>query len=67
MLSDAQWEAAAGFNANADPLYGGDTAQDFKALFSRIVNQTPAPQGLGAEDQACTSCGLAMPVNMRGR
>lgn len=50
MLSEAEWEtAAAGFSANSDPMYGGDTAQDFKALFSRIVNQTPAPEGLGNE------------------
>jgi hemerythrin-like domain-containing protein len=51
LLSDADWQAAAaGFSANADPRYGGDTAQDFKALFSRIVNQTPAPEGLGREE-----------------
>jgi len=50
LLSPAQWEAAAaGFAANADPLYGGDTAQDFQALFRRIVNQTPAPLGLGQD------------------
>jgi hypothetical protein len=51
LLSEAEWvTAAAGFAANADPQYGGDTAQDFKALFSRIVNQTPAPEGLGREE-----------------
>jgi hemerythrin-like domain-containing protein len=51
LLSEAEWQAAAaGFSANSDPMYGGDTAQDFKALFSRIVNQTPAPEGLGRED-----------------
>ena len=50
LLGEAEWEsAAAGFRANSDPLYGGGTAQDFKALFSRIVNQTPAPKGLGRE------------------
>jgi hypothetical protein len=39
LLSEAQWvSAAARFRANSDPLYGGDTAQDFKALFSRIGN-----------------------------
>lgn len=47
LLSQEDWEAAAaGFSANSDPMYGGDTAQDFKDLFSRIVNQTPAPVGL---------------------
>ncbi len=52
LLSEAEWQAAAdAFQANSDPLYGGDTAQDFTALFSRIVNQTPAPEGLGREDQ----------------
>jgi hemerythrin-like domain-containing protein len=51
MLSEVEWQAAAaGFSANSDPMYGGDTAQDFTALFRRIVNQTPAPQGLGTDE-----------------
>lgn len=51
VLSEDEWQAAAqGFAANADPLFGGDTAQDFAALFSRIVNLTPAPEGLGRAD-----------------
>jgi hemerythrin-like domain-containing protein len=51
LFSEAEWvAAAAGFAANADPCYGGDMAQDFKALFRRIVNQTPAPEGLGREE-----------------
>lgn len=52
LLDESEWEAAASaFAANSDPMYGGDTAQDFTALFRRIVNQTPAPEGLGQEDQ----------------
>ena len=51
LLNAGDWEAAAkGFEANADPMFGGDTAQDFKDLFRRIVNIMPAPEGLGAPD-----------------
>jgi hemerythrin-like domain-containing protein len=48
VLSEPEWQAAAdAFAANSDPLFGGNTAQDFASLFRRIVNLTPAPQGLG--------------------
>jgi branched-chain amino acid transport system ATP-binding protein len=44
----------AAFSANRDPLRGvGADGQDFRALFTRIVNLAPAPIGLGpARDAA---------------
>ena len=48
ILDEADWTAAAdGFAANHDPMYGPDTANEFDALFKRIVYLTPAPIGLG--------------------
>lgn len=48
VLTEEEWEAAArGFAANHDPLYGTDTANEFDALFKRIVYMAPAPIGLG--------------------
>lgn len=48
VLSEADWKAAAeGFAANHDPLYGPDTANEFDALFKRIVYLAPPPIGLG--------------------
>ena len=48
MLDESDWVAAAqGFAANHDPMYGPDTANEFDALFKRIVYLTPAPIGLG--------------------
>lgn len=48
---DAQdWNAAAaGFAANHDPMYGPDTANEFDALFKRIVYMAPPPIGLGGQ------------------
>ena len=45
---ESDWVAAAdGFAGNHDPMYGPDTANEFDALFKRIVYLTPAPVGLG--------------------
>ncbi len=46
---DAQdWaELDAAFAANRDPLTGHEPEDDYRALFSRIVNALPAPLGLG--------------------
>jgi hemerythrin-like domain-containing protein len=41
----AQLDAA--FAANRDPLAGHEPEDDYRALFSRIVNALPAPLGLG--------------------
>jgi len=48
LLSDADWLALdAAFAANRDPLTGHEPEDDYRALFSRIVNTLPAPLGLG--------------------
>lgn len=36
------------FTANRDPLTGHEPEEDYRALFTRIVNAVPAPIGLGA-------------------
>jgi hemerythrin-like domain-containing protein len=40
------------FSANRDPLTGHEPEDEYRALFSRIVNAVPAPIGLGAPDEA---------------
>lgn len=51
MLDEVDWVAAAeGFAANHDPMYGPDTANEFDALFKRIVYLAPAPIGLGGSE-----------------
>jgi len=48
LLSAQDWaELDAAFVANRDPLTGHEPEQTYRALFSRIVNQLPAPIGLG--------------------
>ena len=48
ILSAEEWVAAqAGFAANHDPMYGPDTANEFDALYKRIVYLAPAPIGFG--------------------
>lgn len=42
-------ELDAVFSAKRDPLAGGLQAPEYEALFSRIVQKTPAPIGLGDE------------------
>jgi hemerythrin-like domain-containing protein len=51
VLEDQDWVAAAeGFAANHDPLFGGDTAHEFDALFRRIVYLAPPPIGFGGHE-----------------
>jgi hemerythrin-like domain-containing protein len=50
VLTDDDWQAIdAAFAENRDPLTGHTPTEEFRALFSRIVNLAPAPIGLGAE------------------
>ena len=51
MFTDQDWkEVEAAFAANADPMLGKSTGDEFRELFSRIVRLTPAPMGLGDPD-----------------
>lgn len=48
VLTEADWaELDAAFAANRDPLTGHEPADEYRALFSRIVRLVPAPLGLG--------------------
>lgn len=48
VLTAQDWaELDAAFAANRDPLTGHEPEDDYRALFSRIVNALPAPLGLG--------------------
>jgi hemerythrin-like domain-containing protein len=48
LFSDEEWERIdAAFGANRDPLDGVDEEQEFRQLFSRIVDLVPAPLGAG--------------------
>lgn len=47
LTADDWAELDAAFEANRDPLTGHEPEADYRALFSRIVNQVPAPIGLG--------------------
>ena len=50
MLGDDDWaQLNAAFQANADPLAGGDRDPTYDRLFTRIVMRTPAPIGVGEE------------------
>ena len=47
-LDAVDWRAIdEAFAANRDPLTGHEPDDEFRPLFSRIVNQAPAPVGLG--------------------
>jgi hemerythrin-like domain-containing protein len=47
-LTAQDWaELDEAFAANRDPLTGHEPEDDYRALFSRIVNALPAPLGLG--------------------
>lgn len=47
-LTEDDWGAIdAAFKANNDPLIGGGDQQEFRALFTRIMNLAPAPLGFG--------------------
>jgi hemerythrin-like domain-containing protein len=49
VLTDEDWLTIdAAFAENRDPLTGHTPSEEFRALFSRIVNLAPAPLGLGA-------------------
>jgi hemerythrin-like domain-containing protein len=48
LLTDQDWaELDEAFAANRDPLTGHEPEDEYRALFSRIVNALPAPLGLG--------------------
>lgn len=50
MLTDEDWaELDAAFAANRDPLTGHAADDEYRALFTRIVNAVPAPIGLGSK------------------
>ena len=47
-LSAEDWHAVhAAFEAHSDPMFGDDTANEFRDLFTRIVQLAPPPIGLG--------------------
>ena len=49
VLSDEDWrEIHDAFSTNRDPDFSKDTEEEFRELFSRIVNLAPAPIGLGS-------------------
>jgi hemerythrin-like domain-containing protein len=53
VLTAADWaELDEAFGGNRDPLAGHDPEDEYRALFSRIVNAVPAPYGLGAAADA---------------
>jgi hemerythrin-like domain-containing protein len=48
VLTEADWrELDAAFEANRDPLTGHEPEDEYRELFTRIVNTVPAPIGLG--------------------
>jgi hemerythrin-like domain-containing protein len=48
VLTDEDWRGIhAAFAANQDPNFSADAQDEFRRLFTRIVNLTPAPIGLG--------------------
>lgn len=48
MLTAQDWaELDEAFTANRDPLTGHEPADEYRQLFTRIVNAVPAPIGLG--------------------
>jgi hemerythrin-like domain-containing protein len=48
VLTEQDWaELDEAFSANRDPLTGHTPDDEYRALFSRIVNAVPAPIGLG--------------------
>ena len=56
VLTAQDWaELDAEFARNRDPLTGHEPAQEYRALFSRIVCLVPAPLGLGPATQAESS------------
>lgn len=48
VLEASDWEAIdAAFGENADPMFGKNWNNEFSALFAKLVNDLPAPLGLG--------------------
>ena len=48
-LTDADWAAITqAFLDNCDPMFGKERGDQFRRLFTRIVNMAPPPIGLGA-------------------
>jgi len=48
-LTPQDWEKIAqAFGENGDPLFGIERDEEFRALFSRIVQLAPAPLGVGS-------------------
>jgi hemerythrin-like domain-containing protein len=49
VLTEDDWrELDAAFSAHRDPFTGHEPADEYRALYTRIVNAVPAPIGLGA-------------------
>jgi hemerythrin-like domain-containing protein len=47
-LSNEDWhEIHAAFESHVDPMFGDDTANDFRNLYSRIIRLAPPPMGAG--------------------
>jgi len=47
-LTEADWaEIDAAFSSNDDPIFGPGARQEARAMYSRIVNEAPAPYGFG--------------------
>ena len=47
-LQAEDWvEIAEAFGTNGDPRFGAEPDQEFRSLFSRIVNLAPPPIGVG--------------------
>jgi hemerythrin-like domain-containing protein len=52
VLSDEDWrEIHEAFSRNRDPDFSRDSEEEFRKLFSRIVNLAPAPIGLGPSEE----------------
>jgi hemerythrin-like domain-containing protein len=52
-LKNEDWEEIAkAFGENGDPRFGSEPDQEFRTLFSRIVNLAPPPIGVGPASSA---------------
>jgi len=47
LLAEDWVEIAQAFGSNGDPRFGADPDQEFRSMFSRIVNLAPPPIGVG--------------------
>lgn len=49
-LAEEDWSRiASAFNANSDPLFGDDRREEFRRLYSRILNRLPRKMGMSAQ------------------